>query len=395
MAYKRPTIADVAKAAGVSIGTVSNAINKSAKVRPETQARIEAAIARLNYRPSAVARFLPATATSGRSDGHLLLPRLISVGYISVDYVCRVAVLPHRDDRITAEHIEKSLGGPAANVAVAAAGVGSDYALDVELATAVGADPDSDWALIELAHRGVHALTIRQPFNNRLSRCVVIVEANGSRTIINEPFELSEVDLTAHLDVKPEDRPCCLHIEGYHYERMLGSVGRFHDAGWKVSLHTTGLPASSRTPDAFAKLVRAIDLVFVNEVALRQIFAMRCSVAAMIDQTEIWLHGLGERGDVVLTLGELGAVVFPRDNGSLIFVPALAVEVVDATGAGDTFAGVFLALWMHGAPLGQAARHAAIAASLTTTAESAQGRISTLGDISVELERLEPAGVEA
>jgi transcriptional regulator with XRE-family HTH domain len=102
MAYKRPTIADVAKAAGVSIGTVSNAINKSAKVRPETQARIEAAIARLNYRPSTVARFLPATATSGRSDGHLLLPRLISVGYISVDYVCRVAVLPHRDDRITA-----------------------------------------------------------------------------------------------------------------------------------------------------------------------------------------------------------------------------------------------------------------------------------------------------
>ena len=68
-----------------------------------------------------------------RPAGHLHLPRLISVGYISVDYVCRVGVLPHRDDRITAEHIEKALGGPAANVAVAAAGVGSGFALDVEL----------------------------------------------------------------------------------------------------------------------------------------------------------------------------------------------------------------------------------------------------------------------
>jgi sugar/nucleoside kinase (ribokinase family) len=395
MAHKRPTISDVARVADVSIGTVSNAINSPEKVRPGTLARIEAAIARLNYRPSAVARFLPAAATVRRSADRLRLPRLISVGYISVDYVCRVSVLPHRDDRVTAEHIEKALGGPAANVAVAAAGVGSDFALDAELATAVGDDPDSDWALAELARRGVHALTIRRPFNNRLSRCVVIVEANGRRTIINEPFELSEVDLTAHLNVTAEDRPCCLHIEGYHYERMMGSFGRFHDAGWKISLHTTGLPASSRTPEAFAGLVRAIDLVFVNDVALRDIFAMRTSIATMIDNLEVWLHGIAPRADVVLTLGDLGAVVFPSDDGPSIFVPALAVDVVDATGAGDTFAGVFLSFWMHGASLGEAARHAAIAASLTTTAEGAQGRISTLDDLRAELERMAPEEAEA
>jgi ribokinase len=395
MVHKRPTISDVARAANVSIGTVSNAINSPEKVRPETMARIEAAIKELSYRPSAVARFLPASAIVRRSADYLRLPRLITVGYISVDYVCRVSVLPHRDDRVTAEHIEKALGGPAANVAVAAAGVGSDFALDVELATAVGEDPDSDWALAELAQRGVHALTIRRPFNNRLSRCVVIVEANGSRTIINEPFELSEVDLTAHLAVTAEDRPCCLHIEGYHYERMIGSVGRFRDAGWKVSLHTTGLPVSTKNPEAFAKLVRSIDLVFVNDVTLRIIFSMRTSIATMIDNLEVWLHAIGPRADEVLTLGDLGAVVFPRDDGAPIFVPALAVEMVDATGAGDTFAGVFLAFWMHGQSLGEAARHAAVAASLTTTAEGAQGRISSLDDLRAELERMAPEEAEA
>ena len=226
-----------------------------------------------------------------RSADRLRLPRLISVGYISVDYVCRVGVLPHRDDRITAEHIEKALGGPAANVAVAAAGVGSDFALDAELATAVGEDPDSDWALAELARRGVHALTIRRPFNNRLSRCVVIVEANGSRTIINEPFELSEVDLTAHLAVTAEEPALLPAYRRLPLRTDAGSFGRFHDAGWKISLHTTGLPASSRTPEAFAGLVRAIDLVFVNDVALRGIFAMRTSIATMIDNLEVWLHG--------------------------------------------------------------------------------------------------------
>src|SRR4051812_449032 len=103
MAHKRPTITDVARAADVSIGTVSNAINYPDKVRPETLARTEGAIAHHTSRPSAVAPSPPAGAGVRRSADRLGLPRLISVGYISVDYVCRVGVLPHRDDRITAE----------------------------------------------------------------------------------------------------------------------------------------------------------------------------------------------------------------------------------------------------------------------------------------------------
>ena len=112
-------------------------------------------------------------------------------------------------------------------------------------------------------------------------------------------------------------------------------------------------PPAPGTPEAFAGLVRAIDLVFINDVALRDIFTLRTSVATMIDNLEAWLHALGPRADVVLTMGDLGAVVFPRDDGPPIFVPALAVDVVDATGAGDTFAGVFLSLWMHGAFTGR------------------------------------------
>ena len=381
MSRKRPTIADVAKIAGVSIGTVSNYLNDTAGVRPTTRGRIEAAISELTYRPSAVARSLPLSVATGLSNDHLLLPRLLVVGYISVDYLCRVDVLPHRDDRITAQHIENALGGPAANLAVASAGVGAPYGLDVELATAVGDDPDSDWALAELSSRGVHALPIRRPFNNRLSRCIVVIEANGSRTIINEPFELSEIDLTANLEMRPETRPACLHIEGYHYERMIGSIDRFHEAGWKVSLHSTGLPVSSRNPTAFLELVRTVDLVFINDVMLREIFDMRAPIASVIAQMQEVLSGLGPHGDVVLTLGEFGAAVFRKDGSAPIEVPALPVERVDATGAGDAFAGVFLTFWLHGADLEAAARHGAVAGSLTTTAEGAQGHISNFEEL--------------
>ncbi|QRN84007.1 LacI family DNA-binding transcriptional regulator [Chloroflexota bacterium] len=58
------TIYDVAKEAGVSIGTVSYVINKSKKVRQETVERVEEAMRKLNYQPSASAKAL----ALGRSD---------------------------------------------------------------------------------------------------------------------------------------------------------------------------------------------------------------------------------------------------------------------------------------------------------------------------------------
>ncbi len=52
------TIKDVAKLAGVSISTVSAALNGSANVSPELVERIRAAVETLNYTPSAMARGL-------------------------------------------------------------------------------------------------------------------------------------------------------------------------------------------------------------------------------------------------------------------------------------------------------------------------------------------------
>ena len=52
------TIHDVAKRAGVSIGTVSNVINQKNKVAPDTTERILDAIKELNYIPNTVAKSL-------------------------------------------------------------------------------------------------------------------------------------------------------------------------------------------------------------------------------------------------------------------------------------------------------------------------------------------------
>jgi DNA-binding LacI/PurR family transcriptional regulator len=62
-ARRRPVMADVAKAAGVSHQTVSRVINGSLQVRPETRERVRAAMLELDYRPNSAAR----TLVTGRS----------------------------------------------------------------------------------------------------------------------------------------------------------------------------------------------------------------------------------------------------------------------------------------------------------------------------------------
>lgn len=57
----KSTIKDVAKLAGVSFKTVSRVINKEGSVKPDTLAKVEAAIAQLEYQPNTAARSLAGT----------------------------------------------------------------------------------------------------------------------------------------------------------------------------------------------------------------------------------------------------------------------------------------------------------------------------------------------
>ncbi len=58
MNSRNPTISDVAERAGVSVPTVSRVLTGAARVSPAKREQVEAAIAELNYRPSAAARVL-------------------------------------------------------------------------------------------------------------------------------------------------------------------------------------------------------------------------------------------------------------------------------------------------------------------------------------------------
>ncbi|WP_099827367.1 PfkB family carbohydrate kinase [Oceaniglobus indicus] len=378
---KRPALADVARLAGVSLGTASNVMNAPERVRPQTRDQVYAAMRELGYGPKGFVYPANPEPYASEPDEDPDRPFLMTVGYISVDLLASIDVMPHRNDRITAQSISKHLGGPAANVAVAAAGLGPPFALDVELATAIGKDPDSMWALERLANSGVRARAVRNPFRDRLSRCIVLLEGDGSRTKINEPLTSNEQGLLPQLPTLPARRPSQLHADGYHIEALLPLVEQLHAIGWQISTHDTGLPDRFLTPEGFERLVMCLDTVFISRRTAARILDSGLAANHLITGMGTLLKKLRGRCDVILTLGADGAAAFPADTANPIRIPAPSARLVDGTGAGDCFVGTYLAQRLHDTPVKEAAMRAAIAAGLSITAAGAQGRIVRAGEI--------------
>jgi 2-dehydro-3-deoxygluconokinase len=84
-------------------------------------------------------------------------------------------------------------------------------------------------------------------------------------------------------------------------------------------------------------------------------------------------------GVVVLKMGEAGAYLATPE--ARVRIPALPVRTVDATGAGDTFCGAFLARILAGDSPEPAARYAAVAAALKCTGYGAVAPIPSPAEI--------------
>jgi sugar/nucleoside kinase (ribokinase family) len=90
-----------------------------------------------------------------------------------------------------------------------------------------------------------------------------------------------------------------------------------------------------RKPESLARLLRRVDVLFVNDGEAKQLAGRKNVMAAARDILE-----MGPRA-VVIKKGEHGAFLFTREFR--FFAPAYPLqEVLDPTGAGDSFAGGFM-----------------------------------------------------
>lgn len=379
----RPTIRDVATAAGVSTGTVSNVLTGRRAVQPATRRRIEAAIASLGYTPDLAARALIGRRGRAARAYAADVPRLICVGYLCADHVAHLGVLPHRADRVTASGIEKKLGGRAANVAVTAAGLGPPWPVAVELLSVLGLDPESDWAEALLAERLVTLLPGSRMADGRLSRCFIMVEPDGSRTIVNEPLQVAPEALAAWRDIVDGDQPPALFVQGDQVAVLAPVLARPAFRRTFTATQIGNAEAAQAGAAWLERLAPLFSLVVLNHEAARKLLGAAGGTADLIERVGAALAG----GKVALTLGAEGAVLLERGR-VLARAAAPAVEVVDETGAGDTFTGTLIAALLHRVPPGPALAAAVRAGSLAVTVSGAQEHGLTAARLGDDLEAI-------
>lgn len=248
-------------------------------------------------------------------------------------------------------------GGSAANTIAVIAALGGDTAYvgkvkDDQLGAIFAHDLRAQGAVYETALAPKTA-------EDETGRCIVLVTPDGERSM-NTYLGVTEFLTPDDIDPAQMAEAEWIYLEGYRFDgpdshaAFAKAIEATRSANGKVSLTLSDPFCISRHRDAFRDMIRdGVDLLFCNQaealaMVQRDDFeAARAELAAEVDI-------------LAVTDSENGCFIHQGDQSW--HVPATPVEIVDATGAGDAFAGAFLWGITHGADLPTAGKMANVAA---------------------------------
>ena len=276
---------------------------------------------------------------------------VLVVGSGNVDLVSQVDRIPSPGETVLSTGFATHAGGKGNNQATAAARASAHT-------TFIGAFGDDDIGarlLASLRDSGVHTLvrTSTEPTGTAL---ITVASTGENSIVVNAGANATLTQLTAaERQAITEADIVLLQLE----IPLATVVEAAHTATGTVVLNAA--PAQPLPPE----LLDAVDLLVVNEHA--------AALLGGVDDLLAVLPGL------VVTLGAKGALV--RTHDLTATVPGIPVDVVDTTGAGDTFCGALVARLDEGAALDDAVRFATAAAALSVGRAGAVPAIPTREEI--------------
>jgi sugar/nucleoside kinase (ribokinase family) len=250
-----------------------------------------------------------------------------------------------------------TIGGSGAITAAGAARLG----LRTALVSVVGDDSFGRVQLDALRARGVDVGGVR--VDPTLPTGVTVVLSRGDdRAILTAPGTIGALrGELVDLDLLRGARH--VHATSYFLQPGLRAdlpelLGVARATGATVSLDTNWDPAGS-WDDGLRGLLGMLDVFLPNAAEARLITGEPDVEAAAAVLA-------GQVGTVAVKLGAAGGLA--RSGAAAVRRAALAAELVDTTGAGDSFAAGFLAGRLHGHPLERALALAVACGSLSTRA---------------------------
>ncbi|MGB9605961.1 MAG: carbohydrate kinase family protein, partial [Bryobacteraceae bacterium] len=284
---------------------------------------------------------------------------LLCCGNIVFDVVVRPVSELRWNTTHWVESVRHTMGGNGANTAYAAAILGAR----VKLLGWVGNDPAGTMLTGKLAAAGVDVSAVHRSAAPTATT-VSLVNPQGDRFLLHSPG----VSLEAFSEPVQLDAGLLEGMTHFHLANLFAIPGlRRHGAGLLrqakaaglVTTLDTGWDQHGRWLEDLGPALAWTDLVFVN----REETIALAGTGDLAEAARIFAaHGAGM---IVFKLAAAGCAVW--EGGEMEHIPAFEVEAVDTTGAGDCFAGAFLATWSGGAGAREAARLANAAAALSVT----------------------------
>jgi sugar/nucleoside kinase (ribokinase family) len=303
---------------------------------------------------------------------------LLVVGDANPDLVLRGDAEPRFGQaEVLVDGAELAIGGSGAITACGAARLG----LRVGMCSVVGDDAFGRFMVEALGERGVDVSAVRLA-KDRPSGVSVILSRGDDRAILTSTGTIADLR-AADVDRDVLRSARHVHVSSYFLQTSLqpnlgGLFDDAHAAGASTSIDPNWDPAEAWDAGLLELLSRT-DLFFPNSAEARSITS--------IDDIDVAAQILSERGATVAVKFGLGGGL-ATDGHDVVRSEAIPADVVDTTGAGDTFDAGFLAGRLRGWPLERCLGLAIACGSLSTRAAGGTAAQPTLEEA---LAALEPA----
>lgn len=299
------------------------------------------------------------------------------IGDVTVDHLYHLAHLPRPGQELAPQRSSMEPGGAGGTISVTLARLGHT----VTLAARVGDDPFAEYALSYVRESGVSESAIQRDPELLTSTITVMQSASGERSMISDGAANRQLD-PARLKKRDVETSDALIVsaysltEGPQRDYALKAMEYARAAKKAVPIFVDlGTGAVNRAGTSLLESVIGADYLLLNQHELQALTGTDSISAA--------LARLGEAGaqNVVVKVGKMGSIVWTPRETELVDAVSPGENVVDTTGAGDTFAAAFAHAILGGADLRGAAHAANAAGALSVTSFGAQERTITAEDL--------------
>ena len=303
---------------------------------------------------------------------------ILTVGSLNMDQVVHVPRVPVLGETILgAGSLRLVPGGKGANQAVAMARLGAEVAL----AGRVGSDPFGEQLLRALQADGVDTRLVDIDAQETSGTAFIFLTPEGDNAIVVASGANMRVGEDAQQmarihETVPQAAALVLQLE-IPLDTVKELIASGHAAGVPVVLNLA--PARPLPWEALAQL----SVLIVNETEAAMLSGQRIDTLddARTVATVLYEHGIPT---VIITLGAQGALLATSDSAGMtqcLHQPAPAVQVIDTTAGGDSFAGAFTVALTEGQAAQDALRFAVYASALKVTKFGAQSGLPRRAEV--------------